>query len=637
MIIILSLFSVFASILLNSPLYAVVGTLALAAQLYILKKDLALIDEGVTSLSQGDPHPLLPQTVEANTDSGREVLDKLFGLSFRVSALEVEIPESTTTKEVLKQDVRVDDFSLDDFFVELLSFIRSKFRCSSAAITYKSSPISDWATVGNGISGDRFTSRMKQVASSIDSTDSGAFGLRDGYNEESLVSEFSIFGLRYSILFPFSEKNELGARGILWLGYDETKVPTNAEIQSAQAIGNFITLQLTTKSKVSDLHRELKKIQIDAKQKTRFVADLSHDVRTPLNNVKNILALIKFEESAPDTNRMLEVAMDNCDHMADIVEDLLFYSQYHVGELRSNPKVLDIDSVLDRTVASFEASAKIKELKLIYEKSTDKIKVNVDAKHLRRIVSNLLSNAIKYTKKGQIKVSVKSENPDDCSIIITDTGVGLGSEEVSQLFTPFTRFDKNGNDGVGLGLALSKILANLNGGVIIANSEEGRGSTFELRLSRTKDKSSLLSTEVANRTVNRPTNRSAKPPVPNFQNYKILLVDDDLDYLESTKRLLSLVTKEVILATNGIEASGIIKMDMPDLVITDGDMPGGGGEAVCEAAESVGIPALVVSGREITALRESLKNHKVEHIFAKPADPELLIGKVKEILAASGK
>lgn len=631
MIIFLSIILSVCSVVLGSPLYAAAAVMALLLYIASLKRDLNLVDEGVIALVDKDGSMTVPPPAEAFTEQGQDILDRLFGLSFRVASLQSDSGIIRTDTKLVKQDVRVDDFSLDDFFEEILDFIQSKFRCKSVAITFKRSSLSDWQVMTNGIAGDRFYQKLKNICSSLATSENVAFGLRDGFEEESLVSEFSLFGVRYSIIYPFRESNELGVRGIIWLGYDETKVPTNTEQLSAQGISDFISLQLNTKSKVSDLHFELRRIKNDTKQKSQFFADLSHDVRSPLSNIKNILALIKFEESSPETHKMIESAMDNCDHMADILEDILYYSQYQVGELRASIKEVGINSILDRLTASFEASAKIKGLNLVCQLPDQELVVDVDVRHLRRIVSNLLSNAIKYTQKGTITVSLKQSLPGSCSIVVADTGIGLASNELSQLFTPFTRFDRTGAEGVGLGLALSKILAGLNGLEIKVNSAPGKGSSFELVFKSATIRSgrdlNKLNTKVT------PINKNNQKQLL-FPDAKILLVDDDLDYLDSTAGLLRSICGEVITAKDISEGLTHLVTAQPSLLISDNTMHDGNSDRVVKTALQMGIPVIVISGHEPSLLLANFAQVGLEPtmILRKPVGPDELINVVVKIL-----
>jgi signal transduction histidine kinase/CheY-like chemotaxis protein len=442
-------------------------------------------------------------------------------------------------------------------------------------------------------------------------------GLRDGVEEQNMLSDFEPFGVRYSVLAKFQEQDKFGFEGILWLGYSENRVPTKTECSWAEALCRFINLQLNTKTKIRDLHGELRRAQTDTKEQTRFFADLSHDVRTPLNNLKNILALAKFEETSSETRSMLEAAMDNCDHVADMMEDILIYSQSQAGSISPSPRAIPLAEILPKIVATFKGSSEIKGLPILSSKIPEDAVVTMDLKHLKRILSNLLSNALKYTEKGQISIGVDSRSSDTWSVFVRDTGVGIAPEDLEKLFTPFNRLERTASiEGVGLGLALSKILATANGADIVPSSRLGFGTEFELRIPKAMK---AFKEQVHSRSV---VARGAS----------ILLVDDDADYVSTSVRILQRFGFEVLSASSGPEANSLIRMSPPDIVVTDGSMPLGGGEEVSSAASSLGIPVIVVSGKSDSNFASKMRALGASLVLVKPIEMEDLAREILRML-----
>lgn len=621
MVLLATLFSIFA-IVLNQPLLGVSAWFALLIPIVRLEKELKIIDRAIRRLSDpsrsgGKGKNLVEHDFTLRT---HRILDALSGLTARLSALSWESEEDNRANLTYEREVRVDDFSPEELFQDVMRFAEERFRASGGAIVFRRNQEAEWEFVHFGSTGQRLQARLSHLANMVSGPKGNDFiGLRDGFEEQSIFSDFGPFGLRYSIVSQFKSQGDISSEGILWLGYTEDRVPTKTELSWADALCRFINLQFNTKTKIKDLHGELRRVQSDTKAQTRFFADLSHDVRTPLNNLKNILALAKFEETSTETRSMLEAALDSCDHVADMMEDILIYSQSQAGAIHASPRAISLQELLSKLVSTFRGSAEIKKLELSLGKIEEGAVVTVDLKHLRRILSNLISNSIKYTKKGRVSIHVESRSSDTWSVIIKDTGIGMSNDEVHKLFTPFQRFERGSEvEGVGLGLALSKILADANGALLIPSSRLGFGSEFELRLPRAGV--IYKNSEASEQRVD--------------IRISVLLVDDDLDYLSSTAQLLERFGYEVMTSASANEAVGIMKMANPSLVVTDGTMLQGSGEDVCRAAQSLRIPAIVVSGKSDELFMARMDKAGAKAILQKPVDINDLVQAIKSSQAS---
>lgn len=620
MIVLVALGFSYLAVLLSQPLLGVAAGFALLIPIVRLDREIQIIHRAFRNLVEprrnARKHELiLDPDMSSRTHS---ILDALAGITARMSALSWESDEDNRAKLTYEREVRVDDFSVEEIFKDIVKFAEERFRAHGGAIVFRRNKESSWEFINYGLTGQRLQARLGHLAGLVfDRNGDDFLGLRDGAEERSFFSDFEPFGLRYSIVSRFQSLGEISTEGIVWLGYTEERIPTKTELSWADALCRFINLQFNTKTKIKDLHGELRRVQTDTKAQTRFFADLSHDVRTPLNNLKNILALAKFEETSAETRSMLEAALDSCDHVADMMEDILIYSQSQVGSIRTAPRAVPLRDLLTRLVGTFRGSAELKGLELALAEIEEEAVVTVDLKHLRRIVSNLISNSIKYTKSGRVDIHVESRSNETYSIIVRDTGIGMSSDEVHRLFTPFQRFESGRDvEGVGLGLALSKILSDANGAMLIPSSKLGFGTEFELRIPRAGSVAGFTHTDLSKASLN--------------GNGTLLLVDDDVDYLKSTAQLLERFGYEVLTSTNPNEAVGILKMAQPNLVITDGSMPKGSGEEVCRASLSLGIPAIVVSGKSDELFIARMEKLGASAILQKPVDIDDLVQTIKK-------
>ncbi len=571
-----------AGLVTSQPLLILVSLLTFMALFLKSERDFAGIKEVVARLVNAQDSGAIRPNELVLSSRAKEVVDNLVGVGARMNALTWELdPELKKNTVSFDSQVRVDDFVPEDLFEELLNFAESRFRAKSCAIIFKRQNDTSWTIKARKGQGARFDERLSRIAGLAFSPNSEQFcGIQENTDADSLITNFEHFSIRQTIVSKFEEHDQFGIKGVFWLGYAEGKVPTATELSWAEGLCRFINLQLNTKTKIKDLHGELRRAQIDTKAQTRFFADLSHDVRTPLNNLKNILALVKFEETSVETRSMLEAAIDNCDHVADMMEDILIYSQSQAGAISSNKRALCLDEQLRRIVGAFKGSADLKGLPIRIANIPQEAVVSIDPKHFRRVVSNLLSNALKYTEKGEVVVSVECRAEQTWSVFIRDTGVGIDQKDLGRLFSPFDRLERTrGIEGIGLGLALSKILAQANGAELLAASKLGFGTEFEFRIPRGADVVSLAPIKVS------------------VGGQVVLMVDDDSDYLQSSAKILARLGYEVLTATSGREAVSVMKLAKPAVVVTDGSMDEGGGEYVCREATALGIPTVVVSGK----------------------------------------
>ena len=221
---------------------------------------------------------------------------------------------------------------------------------------------------------------------------------------------------------------------------------------------------------------------------TDFVANVSHELKTPLTNIKSYTeTLIDGAMEDPDTAKSFLGIIDNeADRMNRLVKDLLQLSRMDNGKDSLNLKETNILAILDVAVTKVELTAKQKnqQLNVLYDKSSD-IRVNVDRDRFEQVVLNVLSNAIKYTDDGgRIDVDAVEHN-GSARITVKDTGIGIPADALSRIFERFYRVDKarsRAMGGTGLGLAITKQIVEEHGGTIEAESREGDGTKFIINL-----------------------------------------------------------------------------------------------------------------------------------------------------------
>jgi PAS domain S-box-containing protein len=214
-------------------------------------------------------------------------------------------------------------------------------------------------------------------------------------------------------------------------------------------------------------------------QKTRFVAYASHELRTPITNIKTRLYLLRKQpERIADHLRVLE---DVTDRMQRLVEDLLDISRFERGIIHLKQRMLALQDIVDKSVSIQEPEAERNGLRLTAAMHRDPLYVYVDPERIIQVITNLLTNAINYTPPGgRITVHVSAASEDEVSyalVEVIDTGIGISKEHLPHIFQAFYRVISQ-VEGTGLGLNISKEIVELHGGKIGVESEVERGSRF---------------------------------------------------------------------------------------------------------------------------------------------------------------
>jgi PAS domain S-box-containing protein len=225
--------------------------------------------------------------------------------------------------------------------------------------------------------------------------------------------------------------------------------------------------------------------------KDRFLATMSHELRTPLNAIIGFTGTLLMKLAGPltsDQEKQLRTVQRSGKHLLALINDLLDLAKIEAGkvELRLEPTVCQ--TVLNEAVATLRPHAEAKGLKLIVDAPADELTVRTDRRALSQIILNLVNNAIKFTERGEVRVRAGRTTDSGCAFLeirVEDTGIGIRPEDQAKLFSAFTQVEGGRNrsqEGTGLGLHLSRKLAELLGGDITCRSEFGKGSTFALRI-----------------------------------------------------------------------------------------------------------------------------------------------------------
>ncbi len=224
--------------------------------------------------------------------------------------------------------------------------------------------------------------------------------------------------------------------------------------------------------------------------KSEFVANVSHEIRTPMNGVLGMLNLLDEERFSPEEKGYLSVAKQSGQSLLGLINSILDFSKLNADQVTLDEERINLEALLENTLAlysGYDNKASV-ELGLVYESNVP-VYFWGDASRIQQLMNNLISNSVKFTEAGSVVISVGllEEQEDLCQLQleVQDTGIGIPSAYLDQLFEPYSQQDGSINrrfGGTGLGLAICKRLVELMGGSIKVSSTEGKGSRFIISL-----------------------------------------------------------------------------------------------------------------------------------------------------------
>ena len=465
-----------------------------------------------------------------------------------------------------------------------------------------------------------------------------------------LYSKKDIMDLR-----KLGEVNPIGTISEVWLGtpltigektigvivvqsYDKNKILTTDDRELLNFVSELVAMviekkrleaeqleyQANLEQKIRERTKELffakEKAESAAQAKSEFLANMSHELRTPLNAIIGFCEILiedatelKQEGVVSDLEKIHTSGID----LLALINDILDLSKIEVKKIDINISSFEMKNLVNSVKTTLEPYAKINRNKIQINLPKKSIVVSSDELKIRQILFNLLTNACKNSEESDINLTITRETVKKAQYIVfkvQDFGVGIPKNKMKEIFEPFNQGNLTDNSklkGTGLGLTISKTYSELLGGYIHVKSKEGIGSTFTSYILQDYNRDKVKSEEY--KIVETPQ------IVPFPQKGKILVIDDDINFLDLIDRRLTKEGYLVFTANNG--QSGLNKANklIPDIIILDIVMPDMDGWTVYKKLKKTPlisqIPVIIVT---IGDYEKMAKDFGVVDFLAKP-------------------
>jgi len=380
----------------------------------------------------------------------------------------------------------------------------------------------------------------------------------------------------------------------VWVSWTNKGIYEDGKLAGVLCIGNDITmfkkaeqelqkyryeLEDMVKERTEELAVANERLHKMSEYKSEFLAFMSHEIRTPMNAILGMADLLWETDLTEEQRQYVQVFRSSGENLLNLINDILDISKVEAGQLTIEAVDFDLEEALEKLCDIMAIRANAKGIKLACHIAPE-VPAHLigDPLRIRQILINLIGNAIKFTEKGEVAVTVKSEklevkNKEEITLhfFVSDTGIGIPPEKIVNIFEKFTQADSSTTrkyGGTGLGLTISKKLAEMMGGDIWVESKSGKGSIFHFTIKLVVQHENFSIRKAAGESIAiKPTAIADLPPL------NILLVDDSQDNILLIQSYLKKTQHKIDIAENGEIAVEKFKSGSYDIVLMDMQMP----------------------------------------------------------------
>jgi len=392
---------------------------------------------------------------------------------------------------------------------------------------------------------------------------------------------------------------------------------------------------ISERIKTEELKRKFKETEFTSKVKSQFLANLSHEIRNPLNAIIGLTNTLSKTALSDEQRKFISSISISSDNLMGILNDILDLSKIEANKIEVNMDDFHFKTFINQIIAIYENKAVEKGLQIIFTISADIPEyINTDSKKIKQILSNLIGNAIKFTNQGIIKITVDTFESNIKETLlkfsISDTGIGIKKEDFPKIFQSFTQLDsstKKAYPGTGLGLSITKNYVELLGGKIAFDSEYGKGTTFYFQ---------IPFNNVENKQTSLNQKEEEKLILPK-EIYILVAEDDAINRMYLSSFLLSQGWK-IDIAKNGLEALEKWEQNKYDIILLDGQMPKMDGFEAAkiirekEKANNSKTPIIAITGYTINEKNEQFVDAQIDDYVIKPINEADLLNKIAKLV-----
>jgi signal transduction histidine kinase/HAMP domain-containing protein len=306
-----------------------------------------------------------------------------------------------------------------------------------------------------------------------------------GYAVTRLRPILARLGYRSLLAVPLLREERIVGGLVVWRR--ESGNFSNEVINLLQTFSAQSVLAIQNARLFREIEEKSRQLEVANRHKSDFLANVSHDLRTPLNSIIGFTRIVlrrTGDQIADLQKENLQKVLISSEHLLKLINGLLDLAKIEAGKMEIIAETVRVEDIVSMATATVEPLLKDGRVRFVKDIHPDLPPLNTDRDKLKQILLNLLSNAAKFTEKGEIKVAAWQEN-GNVKLIVSDTGIGMKKEALDHIFEEFRQAEKTTAStygGTGLGLAIVKRLTNLMGGEIGVESEVGKGSKFTITM-----------------------------------------------------------------------------------------------------------------------------------------------------------